>query len=59
MAIKIDQSFVIDMLENKDDEMIVGANFGLARNSGRRLVAEGIEDNQTEDRLLSLACQIG
>ncbi|MGM0772553.1 MAG: sensor domain-containing phosphodiesterase [Pseudomonadota bacterium] len=57
--IKIDQSFVMDMLENADNNMIVSAIISLSRSFGRRLVAEGIESAAVEAKLIELGCDLG
>lgn len=57
--IKIDRSFVTDMLQDPDDEMIVGAIIGLSKHFRRRVIAEGIENKATADKLLQLGCVIG
>ncbi|NWO07192.1 MAG: EAL domain-containing protein [Alteromonadaceae bacterium] len=57
--IKIDRSFVGEMLNDREDEMIVGAIIGLSKNFERRVVAEGIEDEATEKRLVELGCRYG
>ncbi|MCW8825235.1 MAG: EAL domain-containing protein [Gammaproteobacteria bacterium] len=56
---KIDQSFVMDMLSNDADQVIVRSTVELAHNLGMRVVAEGIEDGQTLERLKSYGCDIG
>jgi len=56
--IKIDRSFVKDMLENPSDEVIVQATIGLARNLGLDVVAEGVESNATHEKLKVLACNL-
>lgn len=55
--IKIDRSFVTDMLDDAEDELIVGAIIGLSKNFKRRIIAEGIENQQTQERLLEMGCQ--
>ncbi|KPP96778.1 GGDEF and EAL domain-containing protein [Marinobacter sp. HL-58] len=57
--IKIDQSFVMDMLDNADNHMIVCAIISLSHSFGRRLVAEGIESGAVEARLMELGCELG
>ncbi|CAN0606607.1 unnamed protein product, partial [Ectocarpus sp. 12 AP-2014] len=57
--IKIDRSFVLDMLENADSGMIVSAIISLSKSFKRRLVAEGIESPEVEARLIELGCGLG
>ena len=57
--IKIDKSFVQDMLRDRNDAVIVETIVDLGANLGLRVVAEGVEDAATWDRLLALGCQIG
>ncbi len=54
--IKIDRSFVKDMLANKDDAVIVHSTIELAHNLGLRVVGEGVEDAATLARLAELGC---
>src|SRR6185503_21366737 len=54
--IKIDRSFVMNMLEDANDESIVRATIELAHNLGLRVVAEGVEDIETWTRLADLGC---
>ncbi|MCK4837292.1 MAG: EAL domain-containing protein [Desulfobulbaceae bacterium] len=54
--IKIDRSFVMDMMENRNDEVIVKATIGLAHNLDLEVVAEGVEDQASADRLNELGC---
>lgn len=42
--LKIDQSFIHDLMHNKDDAIIVNALISLAHNLGFRVIAEGVED---------------
>lgn len=58
-GIKLDRSFVTNMLQHPSDEVIVRAALGLARNLGLLVVAEGIEDGATWERLRSLGCDEG
>jgi diguanylate cyclase len=54
--IKIDRSFVMDMHDDGDDFMIVRATVDLGKNLGLRVVAEGVEDRETFDRLADFGC---
>ena len=54
--IKIDRSFVIDMHDDGNDFMIVRATVELGKNLGLRVVAEGVEDRETFDRLADFGC---
>ncbi|HEX7248063.1 MAG TPA: GGDEF domain-containing phosphodiesterase, partial [Actinomycetota bacterium] len=54
--IKIDRSFVMDMHDDGDDYMIVRATVDLGKNLGLRVVAEGVEDRETFDRLADFGC---
>jgi EAL domain-containing protein (putative c-di-GMP-specific phosphodiesterase class I) len=56
--IKIDRSFVMHMTEDANDAMIVGATIDLGRNLGLQVVAEGVEDRATADRLTDLECDL-
>jgi diguanylate cyclase (GGDEF)-like protein len=54
--IKVDRSFVMDMNEDGNDYMIVRATVDLGKNLGLRVVAEGVEDRETFDRLGDFGC---
>jgi diguanylate cyclase (GGDEF)-like protein len=54
--IKIDRSFVVQMHVDANDFMIVRATVDLGRNLGLRVVAEGVEDLATFDRLAEFGC---
>jgi diguanylate cyclase (GGDEF)-like protein/PAS domain S-box-containing protein len=54
--IKIDKSFVMDMLANEDDTVIVISIINLAHNLGLKVVAEGVENQETKDRLSAFGC---
>ncbi len=56
--IKIDKSFVIDMLENNEDLVIVRSTIDLAHNMGRRVVAEGVESEEVLNLLIELGCDL-
>ncbi|MBW0148119.1 sensor domain-containing phosphodiesterase [Marinobacter arenosus] len=57
--IKIDRSFVQDMIIDPNGDMIVQAILGLSRSFNRRTVAEGIETVEVEQRLIELGCENG
>ncbi len=57
-TIKIDKSFVIDMLSNKDAATIVRSTIGLAHDLGLRVVAEGIESAESWKCLSELGCDV-
>ena len=56
-VLKIDRSFVNDMLVNPDDMAIVSGVIGLARAFQREVIAEGVETEAQGDCLLNLGCQ--
>ena len=58
-ALKIDQSFVRDMLDNADDLAILEGIIGFANAFARELVAEGVETEAHGELLLQLGCDIG
>lgn len=56
-CIKIDQSFVRDMLHDPDDLTIVNGVIGLAKAFRREVVAEGVETPEHGEVLLALGCE--
>jgi len=54
--LKIDKSFVFDMLENENDAVIVRAIIDLAHNLGLKVVGEGVETKALQDELIRLGC---
>jgi diguanylate cyclase (GGDEF)-like protein/PAS domain S-box-containing protein len=56
--IKIDKSFVRDMLEDPDDEAIVVGVIRLGQAFGLRVVAEGVENVKQAQYLVDLGCNI-
>jgi diguanylate cyclase (GGDEF)-like protein len=56
--IKIDQSFVRDMLEDVDDLAIVESVIGLAKTFKREVIAEGVETIEHGVALLELGCEL-
>jgi EAL domain-containing protein (putative c-di-GMP-specific phosphodiesterase class I) len=57
--IKIDKSFVMEMVSDENDAVIVKATIDLAHNLGLQIVAEGVKDKPTWDYLRRLKCDIG
>jgi len=58
-GLKIDRSFVLDLLTDADDAAIVGSTVNLSRQLGLAVIAEGIENRATADLLLRLGCEQG
>ncbi|MEJ2893408.1 EAL domain-containing protein [Pseudoalteromonas sp. B5MOD-1] len=58
-VLKIDQSFVRDMLNDEQALNIVTTIIELAHSLKLQIVAEGIETLEQKDRLQELGCQIG
>lgn len=56
--LKIDRSFVSDMLERPENQKIVEMTVNLAHTLGLSVVAEGIEDEATLDHLRLLSCDV-
>jgi diguanylate cyclase (GGDEF)-like protein/PAS domain S-box-containing protein len=57
-TLKIDQSFVRDMLHDKDDLAIVKGVIGLAQAFDRVVIAEGVETVAHGSRLIELGCEL-
>ncbi|MGZ5052529.1 MAG: EAL domain-containing protein [Methylobacter sp.] len=57
--LKIDQSFVRDMLYNPDDLAILEGVLGLAEAFGRDVIAEGVETIEQGETLLRMGCELG
>jgi diguanylate cyclase (GGDEF)-like protein len=57
-TLKIDRCFVQDMLTTPSDETVVTAIINLGHGLGMKVVAEGIEDEPTLQRLTLLGCDI-
>ncbi|MBE9564496.1 MAG: EAL domain-containing protein, partial [Proteobacteria bacterium] len=54
--LKIDQTFIKDMVDNKDDEAVVRSTIELAHNLGLTVVAEGVENQSALNLLTELGC---
>jgi EAL domain-containing protein (putative c-di-GMP-specific phosphodiesterase class I) len=57
-VLKIDQSFVRDMLDDPDDLAILEGVIGLARAFRRQVIAEGVETVEHGEMLLQLGCEL-
>lgn len=56
--IKIDRRFVVGLVDNSSDMMLVESTIVLAHGLGRRVIAEGIEDPETLSLLRAIGCDI-
>jgi len=56
--IKIDRSFIMEMNEDVDDEVIVKITIDLAHNLGLKVVAEGVDNKKILDKLYGLGCEM-
>lgn len=55
-TIKIDRSFVKNMTEDENDAMIVRSIIDLGHNLGLRVIAEGVENQEIWNHLVTLGC---
>ena len=58
-GLKIDKSFVLELLAGSGDAAIVGSLIGLGRQLGLSVIAEGIENRASADLLMSMGCEEG
>ena len=56
--IKIDQSFVKGIVDNRSDRLMVQSTIGLAHSLGRKVVAEGVEHRDILEILVELGCDV-
>ena len=56
--LKIDKSFVMNMLNDDGDERIVRTTIDLAHAFGFKVVAEGVENQGIQNALIELKCDI-
>ncbi|MDJ0766065.1 MAG: EAL domain-containing protein [Myxococcota bacterium] len=54
--VKIDQIFIFTMSEDENDDRIVRATIGLGHNLGLDVAAEGVENQETLDKLKRYGC---
>ena len=57
--VKIDKSFSMEMINDDEAATIIRSTISLAHSMGLKVVAEGIEDQETMDALKDLGCDIG
>ena len=57
--LKIDRSFVMNMMQDKKDKSIAKAAIDLAHNLGLSVVAEGIESEEILQSLTGMGCDFG
>ena len=57
-TLKIDQTFIRDMLVDDEDLAIVIGTLGLAKTFHREVIAEGVETLEHGDKLLELGCDL-
>jgi diguanylate cyclase (GGDEF)-like protein len=56
--LKIDRSFVLGMMKDADDEVIVRSTIELAHNLGLEATAEGVESAAAWERVQALGCDL-
>lgn len=56
--VKIDRSFVTDMINNQDDATIVRSTIDLGHSMGLKVVAEGVDNAQTSEALAAFNCDL-
>jgi diguanylate cyclase (GGDEF)-like protein len=56
--VKIDKSFIKNMVADSSDAAIVRSTIDLARNLGLEVVAEGVETEEVRESLLLLGCHL-
>ena len=56
--IKIDQSFVKGLCDNRSDRLMVQSTIGLAHSLERKVVAEGVEQRDILDALIEMECDL-
>ena len=57
--LKIDQSFVSDLVKDKANAKLIQLMIELGHNFDLKIVAEGIEDKATFDTLAAMGCDVG
>ena len=54
--LKVDKSFVLNMAKDENDASIVRATISLAHDLGLEVVAEGVEDQESQNELTKIGC---
>ena len=57
--LKVDKSFVLDIINSERDQAITKTTIEMAKNLGIYVVAEGVETEQIEALLKSYGCELG
>lgn len=57
--LKIDKSFITDLANNRDDQIVVKTAIRLGRDLGMKVTAEGIEDALSAEYLKANGCDLG
>lgn len=55
--LKIDRSFIKDILDDESDEVIVQAIFSIGKKFGFDVIAEGVETKELQDKLILMNCK--
>jgi EAL domain-containing protein (putative c-di-GMP-specific phosphodiesterase class I)/CHASE2 domain-containing sensor protein len=56
--VKIDKSFVQAIARSESDRVMVESTIQLAHSLGQRVVAEGVEDQRTQDLVAAMGCDL-
>jgi len=54
--IRLDRSFILDMMQNENDAAVVRANIDIAHTLGLKVIASGVENEQLWDELKTFGC---
>ena len=55
--LKIDRSFVTDLVRSRDDQRVVQSILGIAQSFGLEVIAEGVEEAATLDLISELGAE--
>lgn len=56
--LKIDKSFILDLANDEQDQILVRSTIELAHNLGLKVTAEGVEDKESLEILRDLGCDV-